>query len=247
MFWWRQQVADGLWVAFTDAGAGNLALHVGDDAAAVRQRRSRLAVAMGKPPESLLFMNQVHSTHVVWADQLVPAGPSGDGDARPGADAMVSPGGLSPMAVMVADCVPVVLAGFSPDTGEVAGTAVVHAGRQGLSDGIVSAAVRELQRTGTGELDLRAWIGPAICGRCYEVPEEMADSVAAQVPGTKTTTRQGTPGLELSRGVGTQLAGLGVVVEQIAGCTMEESRLFSYRRDHQTGRFAGLVWREQTG
>ncbi|GAB3524721.1 purine nucleoside phosphorylase YfiH/LACC1 family protein [Arthrobacter monumenti] len=245
MFWWRRQVADGLWVAFTDAGAGNLALHVGDDAPGVRQRRSRLAAAMDKPPESLLFMNQVHSAHVVWADQLVPAGPPNDGGAQPGADAMVSPGGLHPMAVMVADCVPVVLAGFNAESGMVTGTAVVHAGRQGLYDGVVPAAVRELRCTATGEL--KAWIGPAICGQCYEVPEEMADSVAAQVPGTRTTTRQGTAGLDLRGGVSSQLAGLDVVVEQIDGCTMEEGRLFSYRRDHRTGRFAGLVWREQTG
>ncbi|GAB3249681.1 laccase domain-containing protein [Arthrobacter pigmenti] len=253
MFWWRQQIADDLEVAFTDAEAGNLALHVGDNPTAVRGRRAQLAAVMGVDAATLLFMNQVHSARVARADQLVPVGPSAPGSAADGntMDAMVSPSGLHPMAVMVADCLPVVLAGFAPGTGAVAATAVVHAGRQGLAAGIIAAAVRELEaipggpERADGPLLVRAWIGPSVCGRCYEVPEKMAAEVARAVPGTASRTRQGTAGLDLAAGAEMQLAGMGVPTERIAGCTLEEGRLFSHRRNQRAGRFAGLVWRGQ--
>lgn len=253
MFWWRQQVADDLEVAFTDAGAGNLALHVGDEPDSVRGRRAELAAAMGLDAGTLLFMNQAHSAHVARADQLVPVGSSAHGAAPDGGtmDAMVSPEGRHPMAVMVADCLPVVLAGFEPEAGTVAATAVVHAGRLGLAAGIIPAAVQELEACIGGQADslqpplLRAWIGPSVCGRCYEVPPEMAAEVSAAVPATATVTRQGTAGLDLAAGADAQLTGLGVQTERIAGCTMEEAGLFSHRRNRQTGRFAGLVWRGQ--
>lgn len=253
MFWWRQRVAEDLEVAFTDVEAGNLALHVGDEPAAVRDRRAGLATAMGVDAAALLFMNQVHSARVARADQLVPVGPSGPAAASDGGtmDAMVSPSGLHPMAVMVADCLPVVLAGFEPDTGAVAATAVVHAGRQGLAAGIIPAAVRALEGLPYGHADdgrrplVQAWIGPSVCGRCYEVPEEMAAEVAAAVPGSASRTRQGTAGLDLAAGAEMQLAGMNVQTRRIAGCTLEEGRLFSHRRDQRTGRFAGLVWRGQ--
>lgn len=253
MFWWRQQIADDLEVAFTDAEAGNLALHVGDNPAAVRRRRAQLAAVMGVDAATVLFMNQVHSARVARADQLVPVGPSAPSAAADGntMDAMVSPSGLHPMAVMVADCLPVVLAGFAPDTGAVAATAVVHAGRQGLAAGIIPATVRELEaipggpERADGPLLVRAWIGPSVCGRCYEVPEKMAAEVAGAVPGTASRTRQGTAGLDLAAGAEMQLAGRGVQTERIAGCTLEEGRLFSHRRNQRAGRFAGLVWRGQ--
>lgn len=243
MFWWRQQVADGLEVAFTDVDAGNLALHVGDEPDAVRQHRTNLASAMDVEASTLLFMNQVHSAHVSRADQLVPVGPPAP-DIVPDAvatDGMVSPAGAHPMAVMVADCLPVVLAGFDPDTGAVTATAVVHAGRQGLATGIIDAATDSMESAGGGRM--QAWIGPSVCGSCYEVPEAMAADVAEAVPSVASRTRQGTAGLDLAAGASSQLASRGVQVERIAGCTMEESRLFSHRRNQRTGRFAGLVWR----
>ncbi len=239
MFWWREQVDAGLWVAFTDAAAGNLALHVGDDATSVGRRRSQLAAEIGLENGRLKFMNQVHSARVAWADKVAPGG------GAPEADAMVSASGHDPMAVMVADCLPIVLAGFGPHGGPVAGTAVVHAGRRGLTEGVVPAAVTGLRRTGA--VEIRGWIGPAVCGRCYEVPAEMAAAVEAQVPGSRTTTKWGSAGLDLAAGARSQLAGSGVEVEQVTGCTMEEGRLFSYRRDQYAGRFAGLVWRDTTG
>lgn len=242
MFWWRQQIAKKLWVAFTDVQAGNLALHVGAEPAAVRHRRRLLEQRMGV--RDLRFMNQTHSARVVRTDQRDPTGGSCCAPA-PDADAMVSLFGTDPMAVMVADCVPVVLAGFTPDRGRVAGTAIVHAGRQGMVSGVLTAALQELRNSDA--VEMTGWIGPSICGRCYEVPSQMAADVEARVPGSRCTTGKGTTGLDLAAGAAAQLTAAGVDVERVGGCTMEERRLFSYRRNQTTGRFAGLVWREQTG
>lgn len=90
---------------------------------------------------------------------------------------------------------------------------------------------------------MHAIIGPSICGQCYEVPAGMRDEVAAVVPGSACVTRKGTPGLDLRAGLRGQLAALGVGrLSDDPRCTAETAELFSYRRDGQTGRFAGLIW-----
>lgn len=234
MFWWRNEVLPGVSVAFTDTAAGNLALHVGDDAGSVRERRAALELAAGLGERRFQYMNQVHGNAVAHI--------RGHGET-PTADAMVSAGqtlsAVQPLAVMVADCVPVVLVGAT-ESGKPPVTAVVHAGRPGVALGVVPAAVGEMRRQGANEV--RAWIGPSICGSCYEVPEAMRADVAAVEPTTWSTTGWGTPGLDLPAGVRTQLESAGAVVEYAGTCTLEDERLFSYRRNRNTGRFAGLVW-----
>lgn len=226
MFHWRAEILPGVSAAFTDTDAGNLALHVGDDASEVQQRRARLEQAMGIAPRSLRFMNQVHGSTVAAMEP---------DSAVPEADAMVS-GGL-PLAVMVADCIPVLLAGESAE-GPV--LAAVHAGRPGIANGIIPTAVDAMALRGaTG---IRAWLGPSICGRCYEVPAALQAEVAAAVPATRSSTSWGTPGLDLPAGARSQLEAAGVSVEYAGACTLETESLYSYRRDRETGRFAGLVW-----
>ena len=226
MFHWRAEILPGVSAAFTDTDAGNLALHVGDDASEVEQRRARLEQAMGIAPWSLRFMNQVHGSTVAVMEP---------DSAVPEADAMVS-GGL-PLAVMVADCIPVLLAGESAE-GPV--LAAVHAGRPGIANGIIPTAVDAMALRGaTG---IRAWLGPSICGRCYEVPAALQAEVAAAVPATRSSTSWGTPGLDLPAGARSQLEAAGVSVEYAGACTLETESLYSYRRDRETGRFAGLVW-----
>ncbi|CAN7300919.1 polyphenol oxidase family protein [Arthrobacter sp. LjRoot78] len=232
MFWWRTEVRPGVWVAFTDAGAGNLALHVGDDPAEVLRRRELLEAEAGLAAGGFQYMNQVHGNAVAFI---------GDGDeaacpAAPTADAMVSSG--RPLAVMVADCVPVVFAGTTSGGQPV--LAVAHAGRPGVASGVLPATVDRMRAEGAE--DIRAWIGPSICGSCYEVPEGMRTDVAAVVPATWTTTSWGTPGLDLPAGARSQLEARGVVVEYSGPCTLENENLFSYRGNPATGRFAGLVW-----
>jgi YfiH family protein len=226
LFFWRAEVLSGVSVAFTDAGAGNLALHVGDTPSDVLRRREELAHAAGMVPGSLRFMDQVHGTAVVMMEADTPA---------PTADGMVSRG--LPLAVMVADCIPVVLVGQAPD-GPV--LAAVHAGRPGIANGIITAAVDGMERLGAA--GVRAWLGPSICGACYEVPAGLRAEVAGAVPATWSTTSWGTPGLDLPAGARSQLEAAGADVEYSGPCTLENEQLFSYRRSNRTGRFAGLVW-----
>ncbi|MFC9773139.1 MULTISPECIES: peptidoglycan editing factor PgeF [unclassified Pseudarthrobacter] len=226
MFHWRAGILPGVSAAFTNSDAGNLALHVGDDPEAVRQRRARLEREIGVSTGSLRFMNQVHGTDVVLMDSISPA---------PEADAMVSRG--TPLAVMVADCIPVILAGVSTD-GPV--LAVAHAGRPGLASGVIPATLESM--ASLGATGIRAWLGPSICGRCYEVPGAMQEEVVAAVPAARSTTSWGTPGLDLPAGARSQLENAGVTVEYSGPCTLETPSLYSYRRDRHTGRFAGLVW-----
>ncbi|MFW0771618.1 polyphenol oxidase family protein [Paenarthrobacter nitroguajacolicus] len=243
MFWWRNEVRPGVSVAFTDAGAGNLALHVGDDSLAVLDRRARLEQALGLHtvgPDSgqFQYMDQVHGNHVEFI-AVHGAGPT--------ADAMVSAGAApstncrrapQPLAVMVADCVPVVLVGSDTDDNPV--LAAAHAGRPGVASAIVPATVAEMRRRGA--VNISAWLGPSICGSCYEVPEQLRADVAEKIPETWSSTSWGTPALDLPAGVRAQLAALDVTVEYSGECTLENDFLYSYRRDSRTGRFAGLVW-----
>ena len=98
-------------------------------------------------------------------------------------------------------------------------------------------AVRDL-----GASDLRATVGPSVCGRCYEVPAEMRDDAERREPVSVGRTSWGTPSIDVAAGVVEQLSRLGVSLrEWVRGCTLEDEDLFSYRRDGSTGRLAGAV------
>ena len=159
---------------------------------------------------------------------------------EPGTDGLVtSVAGLA-LAVLVADCVPVLLA--DPAAGVVA---AVHAGRVGAAAGIVPRSVEALVAAGATPGGTDALLGPAVCGKCYEVPAELRAEVEARLPGSATTTRRGTPGLDLRAGIARQLAALGVArIVVDPRCTAEDPELFSYRRDGVTGRQAGVAWLE---
>lgn len=234
MLWWQDDVGQGVRVAFTDRGAGNLALHTGDDPDAVRARRAALERSIGVPEGSLVFLDHVHGTDVADADRH-------DRPAVPTADAAVTATGV-PLAVMVADCVPVVLVGEGP-RGPLTG--VAHAGRRGLLEGVLERAVEQLRARGASGLS--AWLGPSICGSCYEVPAAMREESAERIPAVAATTSWGTPALDLRAGARERLTALGVGVVEPSGagpsCTLENERLSSHRRDPGSGRIVGLVWR----
>lgn len=177
-------------------------------------------------------MNQVHGADVLTVHEPGPA-PT---EEVPTADALVtSTRGLGLM-VRVADCVPVLLA--DPASGVLA---AVHAGRAGVAAGIVGRAVARARDLGAERL--LAWVGPHVCGRCYEVPEAMREEVAAVVPEARAETSWGTPSLDLGAGVRAQLAAEGVVPVEVGRCTLEDPELHSHRRDAAaSGRLAGLVW-----
>ncbi|MGO1695519.1 MAG: polyphenol oxidase family protein [Arthrobacter sp.] len=236
-------------VAFTSTAEGNLALHVGDHAPEVLQRRRRLEDRLGLEPGSLRFMNQTHSVTVHTVEprpaapnqQVDPARDAGVGERSAEADALLSPDGSIPLAVMVADCVPVVFVAARDDGGLV--TAVAHAGRNGLLGGILTNTVEAIREAGGARI--HAWIGPAVCGACYEVPADMASDAAAVMPGIEARTSWGTPSLDLPGAAATLLAGLDVDVTSTGVCTVEDQEYYSYRRDARTGRLAGIVWPAQ--
>jgi YfiH family protein len=204
----------------------NLGGHVGDEPEAVLHNRGLVAGAAGAG--HLVIAEQVHGRRVVEVE-----GPWA-GDA-PEADALFTRRPGLVLAVLVADCTPVVVA--APDDGMVG---VAHAGRRGMSLGVATALVEALRSAGAGRLVAR--VGPSICARCYEVPLAMREQVAGDEPVTRSVTRTGTPSLDVAAGVLAQLVRAGVEVAEVPGCTAESDDLFSYRRSRTTGRFAGLAW-----
>ncbi|OBH06741.1 peptidoglycan editing factor PgeF [Mycobacterium sp. E1747] len=211
----------------------NLGDHVGDDPAAVAANRNRLAAAIGLKPERVVWMNQVHGDRVEVVD-----GPQGT--AVEDTDALVTGTARLALAVVTADCVPVLLADARAGV-----AAAVHAGRVGAQRGVVARTVEAMVRLGARPEDISALLGPAVSGRNYEVPAAMADEVEAALPGSRTTTAAGTPGLDLRAGIACQLTDLGVKAIDIdPRCTVDDPTLFSHRRDAPTGRLASLVWME---
>lgn len=213
----------------------NLGDHVGDDPAAVAANRRRLAETIGLGDDGIVWMNQVHSSTVAVVDEStdrsVPV---------PDTDALVTACRRLALAVVTADCVPVLLADARAG---VVGAA--HAGRVGAQNGIVVRTVEAMRSLGAHVEDISALLGPAVSGRNYEVPEEMAAEVEAALPGSRTTTAKNTPGLDLRAGIVRQLTGLGVTAIDVdPRCTVADRNLFSHRRGAPTGRLASLVWME---
>ena len=215
----------------TAYGGWNLALHVGDDPQRVHGHRRQLEGLLGlERGRHLAWMNQIHSAVVATAQV----------DEVPEADALVldsrTAGAPAGCCVLVADCVPVLLA-----SRDGALTAAVHAGRRGMLDGVVPATIEFLQRGGVEPADLWAAVGPSICGSCYEVPEDMLALSAQREPACASRTSWGTPGLDVAAGVLAQLERAGVGhISAGQWCTYEDPRFFSYRRDGVTGRLAGV-------
>ena len=219
--------------AVTDRSAGvsagrysglNLGAHVDDAPDAVAANRALLTERLGRP---VVYMDQCHGAQVSVVDG-VPAVP-------PSCDGLVTRSSEVALAVLVADCVPVLLSG----TGGV--VAAVHAGRPGLVAGVVPRTLEVMRELGAGEVD--AVVGPSVCGRCYEVPAAMR-AVAAEVQAVSAAVSwTGTPAIDVAAGVVAQLREGGVEVRWLPGCSRERDDLYSYRRDGPTGRFAGVVAR----
>lgn len=242
----------GVRAAFTTTRGGvspqpwstlNLGLNTGDEPERVLANRARIEDEFGV---AITFASQVHG-----ADVAIAPASQGDGRTGPGpvstrltcgeADAIVLTGPGTGAGVLVADCVPVLLADSEARVG-----AVVHAGRAGLVAGVVEAAVGRMIACGAQARRMRAAIGPAACGACYEVPEQMRTDIAQQIPQTASTTRSGTPALDLPAGVIAKLRAQAVpAIERLEICTIESDEFYSYRRAGRagsaTGRFAGIL------
>jgi YfiH family protein len=204
----------------------NLGLYTDDEPAAVRANRLRLAVALGRDPDGVLFGFQVHGAGVSRRERAPDPNPFTK-DARPDeADGQVTANPALTPLVQVADCLPVALAGER-------GVAMLHCGWRGLAAGIVERGVEEVGATA-------AAIGPGIGPCCYEVGSEVLSAFANLGEGIAAGRMLDLP--EVAR---RRLAAAGVdAVESSDLCTSCEPELFfSHRRDAgRTGRQAGLVW-----
>ena len=194
----------------------NLAFHVGDDPQTVASNRALIGPAQ--------FMNQVHGEEIVIVESIT--------DQIPTCDGLVTAKTNLALAVMVADCIPLLLV-----SKEAVGA--IHVGRAGLVNQIALKAIATMRSLGA--IDIHAILGPSICGACYEVPFEMQQDVVEQHPRAFATTRKGTPGLDLPKALIADLISAGVSYEASTICTMENELYFSHRRQNPTGRFAGVV------
>lgn len=220
----------------------NLGDHVGDDPDAVAANRRRLGTTVGlRSPDAghgdgdgdgIVWLNQVHGVHVEVVDSLV--------DTVDDTDGLVTTTPLLALAVLTADCVPVLMS--DAHAGVIA---AVHAGRVGAQGGIIVRALQTMVDVGARVKDVSVLLGPAVSGVNYEVPESMAAEVERTLPGSRTTTHRGTPGLDLRAGIAAQLRTLGVAAIDVdPRCTVDDHTLFSHRREAPTGRLASLVWLE---
>jgi YfiH family protein len=237
VFHWREQnPAKGVDWGFTSTRGGvsagdfatlNLGGHVGDDPSAVESNRRLVARALDVQRDHLLFMSQCHGSEIA----LVEGPWRGD---PPAVDALVTTSTDVALAVMVADCTPVLLVDRAAGV-----AAAVHAGRPGMMQGVVGRAVDAMSDLGARSIS--AVVGPSVCGRCYEVPEAMRAQAARISPVAAAVSWQGAPAIDVAAGVVDQLRARSVAVQWIGGCSRESEGLFSYRRAHRTGRFAGFV------
>lgn len=225
--WIADPDATGVGVAFTSD-----ALNLGDrqDPEARAEAFAALSGLIGVP---IAVVGQVHGRDVVEVDS-VPQAALVDLTAST-ADALVTGRRGIGLAVRVADCLPVLFA-----AGDGRAVAAAHAGRVGLLDGVLTATVDALRRY--TQAPLRAWLGPHICGSCYEVPEAMAVDAAHRLGIPVARTSRGTPAIDLAAGARAQLEALGVAVTRVGACTLHGHGLHSHRRGPDAGRQAGVVW-----
>jgi YfiH family protein len=234
-------------LAFTDRHGGvsgapfdslNLGWSGGDEPGAMAENHRLLMddFAPGDGVGRLAELGQVHGRQVA---VVGPEGPGHDvhGHLHGIGDGLVTAEPGITLSVRAADCVPVL---FADAYAGVIGAC--HCGRPGVVAGIVPATVAAMRELGATEIT--AWVGPHVCGRCYEVPQELQDDVTAIEPVTRATTSWGTPSLDVGAGVRTQLEREGLDTVDLSRCTMESPDLFSYRREGKlSGRQAGLIRR----
>ena len=217
-------------VTFTNRNGGvsqgaystlNLGDHVGDASSDVLRNRDSIAALHGP----VQFMSQVHGNRIAIIEEV--------SDEAPTADALVTGIPGITLAVMVADCIPLLL------TSKQA-VAAVHVGRRGLVNSVAIKTVEVMREMGAQ--DISAIIGPAICGRCYEVSADIHQEVVTEFPMADSRTNSGSLALDLPKALSAVLQRAGISIETShSACTVESTDLFSYRRDGLTGRHAGLV------
>jgi purine-nucleoside/S-methyl-5'-thioadenosine phosphorylase / adenosine deaminase len=210
---------------------GNIGDHVGDDPAVVARNRAALAPPTGVGDLARwVWLRQVHGATVHVAP---PPGPAPEAEG-PEADGVVTAVPGLALAVVTADCAPLVVA-----CDDAVG--VVHAGHRGLEAGVIEAAIARLRGIGTG--DVRAFLGPCIHAECYEFgADDLARFVARFGSVVSGRTRDGRPALDIPAAIRVVLDGEGVVAfDDCNVCTADSADHFSYRRRADSGRQATIA------
>lgn len=191
------------------------------------RNRAHLYAAIGKP--HVQWLRQMHGTRVHHAPSV--------GDEVE-ADAVWTDVPGVAIAVTTADCIPIVIADGASDL-----VAVIHCGWRGAVGGVIEATLRELPVEAN---DLRAWLGPAICGRCYEVGSDVYESAMTWPDGARTFSPTGVAGkwlFDLPAYAAGRLKAAGVDEAcRSNACTFHEDRFFSYRRDGRSDLMATVAW-----
>lgn len=239
----------GAGVSAAPFDAFNLGARCGDDPAAVAANRGELARRAGLPSPPH-WLRQVHGTGVLRFDAPATApvdGPAGGAagaqlaEAEPEADAAVTSTPGVVMAILTADCLPVV---FAAVDGSEVGAA--HAGWRGLASGVLEATVAAMR---TPAARLQAWLGPAAGPLAYEIGAEVREAFVAddaEAASAFAATRPGHWRVDLYALARRRLRACGIPAGAIHGgglCTISDPYCFySHRRDQRTGRMATLAW-----
>ena len=209
---------------FTTKREGNMGLHVGDDPRIVLRNREQLAQLIGS--QKVIFMNQVHGDDIIFVDEST---------QNPTCDAMISNTKGLALAVMVADCIPILF--YDKVTQSVG---VAHAGREGTRLKIASKTLQMMQMSfGAKAKDMEVYIGASIKVCCYEVGKE-----AIQGLEEVALFKEGKYYLDLLCANQEELLKAGIQREHLhidECCTCCHEGYFSYRRERQTGRFVGVI------
>jgi polyphenol oxidase len=207
--------------------SNNLALHVDDSEEHVRANRAALRTYLNLPAEPI-WLNQTHTNTCVRVEDEI----------LRDADAAVTSSTTHPLAIMTADCLPIVLC--NQEGTEIA---AIHAGWRGLLNGIIENTLAKMH---SPKNTLMAWTGPVICKNCFEVGQDVPDAFIQRYAFTASSFR---PYHGKSLGNLPKIAELILnkynvhAVYHANACTLEqENSFYSYRRAPQTGRMATLIW-----
>jgi hypothetical protein len=217
----------------------NLGLNAGDDPVDVLQNRRLLRSILPADPR---WLKQIHGVTV-----STPASRNASVNGPFEADASVTNSPNEVLAILTADCIPVL---FASKNGDVIGAA--HAGWRGLSGGVLENTIREMRTLSKGltPQDITAWMGPAIGPTAFEVGEDVLEAFSSHsqnILSAAFKSIDGSPGkywANLYLLAQDHLRSFGI--EHIYGgefCTVgDPANFYSYRRDKKTGRFASLIW-----
>jgi YfiH family protein len=211
-------------ILFTSREWGNFGLNIGEDEKSVLDNRDLLR--KNTSLKKIVFMSQSHSdrVHVVTSDNVIVEG-----------DAIITTEKSLGLAVLVGDCVPVLV------KSDIA-VAAIHAGRVGMLNGITTKTITAMKELGAK--DFEVILGPSICDECYEVSPQMYEEVISSVPESATTHE--VHRLNIQAGIVSQFTGLGIEVLNLGICTREYSDFYSHRRsqayNEAEGRQVGLIY-----